>query len=51
MPVMQGRSITWGITVACGSGFFLFGYDQGVFGGILNDKNFLKTFNNPDSTI
>jgi sugar porter (SP) family MFS transporter len=48
---MQGRAITWGITVACGSGFFLFGYDQGVFGGILNDKNFLKTFNNPDSTI
>lgn len=32
-------------------GFFLFGYDQGVFGGILTNQNFLDTFNNPNSTI
>ena len=29
MQLMRGKSVTWGITVACGAGFFLFGYDQG----------------------
>lgn len=51
MQSLQGKSLTWGITVACGSGFFLFGYDQGVFGGILNNRNFLETFNHPSSII
>ncbi|OKL58598.1 hypothetical protein UA08_05998 [Talaromyces atroroseus] len=37
----QGKTLTTGITIACGAGFCLFGYDQGVFG----------TFNNPDATI
>jgi hypothetical protein len=32
-------------------GFLLFGYDQGVFGGILTNTAFLRTFNNPDPTI
>jgi sugar porter (SP) family MFS transporter len=48
---LQGSALTRGITIACGAGFFLFGYDQGVFGGILTNENFLKTFNNPDATI
>ncbi|EXF83405.1 hypothetical protein CFIO01_13262 [Colletotrichum fioriniae PJ7] len=39
------------VTIACGSGFLLFGYDQGVFGGLLSNKPFLETFNNPSSTI
>ncbi|KAJ5092719.1 hypothetical protein N7456_008580 [Penicillium angulare] len=51
MLLLRGKSVTWGITVACGAGFFLFGYDQGVFGGILNNEDFLATFNNPNSTI
>lgn len=51
MLLFKGRSLTWGITVACGAGFFLFGYDQGVFGGILNNQNFLNTFQNPNATI
>lgn len=51
MKSLHGKSLTWGITVACGSGFFLFGYDQGVFGGILNNQNFIETFNHPDSII
>ncbi|KAJ5622739.1 hypothetical protein N7490_011344 [Penicillium lividum] len=50
MP-LHGKNLTWGITISCGAGFFLFGYDQGVFGGILTNQNFLDTFNNPDSTI
>ncbi|QKX55572.1 uncharacterized protein TRUGW13939_02666 [Talaromyces rugulosus] len=48
---IKGRGLTRGITIACGAGFFLFGYDQGVFGGILTNQNFLDTFNNPDATI
>lgn len=51
MSFLHGKRLTWGITVACGSGFFLFGYDQGVFGGILNNNNFLQTFDNPNNTI
>ncbi|KAJ5682796.1 hypothetical protein N7462_005961 [Penicillium macrosclerotiorum] len=51
MQLLRGKSASWGITVSCGAGFFLFGYDQGVFGGILTNQNFLGTFNNPDSTI
>ena len=27
------------------------GYDQGVFGGLLANPNFLRTFNDPDTTI
>jgi sugar porter (SP) family MFS transporter len=48
---VEGNRLMLGITVACGSGFFLFGYDQGVFGGILNNQQFLDTFNNPSSAI
>lgn len=48
---LQGRWVTAGITVACGCGFLLFGFDQGVFGGILTNNEFLKQFNNPDATI
>jgi MFS family permease len=36
------------ITISCSSGFFLFGYDQGVFSGVIVTPYFLDTFNNPD---
>lgn len=39
------------ITAACGAGFLLFGYDQGVFGGLLDNEPFQQTFGYPDSTI
>lgn len=29
----------------------LFGYDQGVFGGILSNQSFLAVFNNPNTTV
>lgn len=32
---LEGRALTIGITVTCGVAFILFGFDQGVFGGIL----------------
>jgi len=40
-----------GITFTCGFSFMLFGWDQGVFGGILNNQTFEKQFNHPNATI
>jgi sugar porter (SP) family MFS transporter len=48
---IQGKALTVAITFACGTGFLLFGYDQGVFGGILSNHGFLSTFGNPNATI
>lgn len=48
---LQGTSLTVGITLTCGFSFMLFGWDQGVFGGILNDQTFDKQFNHPNATI
>ena len=28
-----------------------FGYDQGIFGGLLGNDNFIATFNNPDALL
>lgn len=39
------------ITAACGAEFLLFGYDQGVFGGLLDNDPFLRTFNYSNTTI
>lgn len=47
----QGKPLQFGITAACGAGFLLFGYDQGIFGGLLDNKPFLNTFGNPSVTI
>lgn len=48
---LEGRSLTIGITLTCGVAFTLFGFDQGVFGGILGNAQFMSTFNNPTPTI
>jgi hypothetical protein len=48
---LEGRSLTIGITVTCGVAFMLFGFDQGVFGGILGNPRFMSTFKNPTPTI
>ncbi|KAJ5658868.1 hypothetical protein N7507_005319 [Penicillium longicatenatum] len=47
----QGKSLHFRITAACGAGFLLFGYDQGVFGGLLDNDPFLRTFGYPGATI
>lgn len=47
----QGKPLQFGVTAACGAGFLLFGYDQGVFGGLLDNEPFLKTFGYPGATI
>jgi len=48
---LEGRALTIGITLTCGTAFVLFGFDQGVFGGILGNILFLSAFNNPSPTI
>jgi sugar porter (SP) family MFS transporter len=48
---LEGRALTVAITVTSGTGFLLFGYDQGVFSGLLSVSSFVKTFNDPDPTI
>ncbi|KAL3428676.1 general substrate transporter [Aspergillus tetrazonus] len=47
----QGRVLSMGITVACGLAFMLFGYDQGVFGGILANPAFREQFDHPNTTV
>lgn len=47
----KAKWLQYRITAACGAGFLLFGYDQGVFGGLLDNKPFLETFGNPSVTI
>lgn len=48
---LRGTSLNVAITLASGSGFLLFGYDQGVFGGILTNNNFLGLYNHPGTTL
>jgi hypothetical protein len=48
---LRGTPLNIGITIASGAGFLLFGYDQGVFGGILTNQNYLKQFNYPSTTL
>jgi predicted MFS family arabinose efflux permease len=47
----RGKPLQFAITVCCLCAFVLFGYDQGVFSGILQNENWLQQFNHPsDST-
>ncbi|KAJ6169815.1 hypothetical protein N7485_007161 [Penicillium canescens] len=44
---LQGRQLALGVGFTTSCGFLLFGYDQGVFGGIIENPNFRETFNQP----
>lgn len=48
---LRGTRLNVAITAASGAGFMLFGYDQGVFGGILTNQNFIDLFNQPGPTL
>ncbi|KAE8143815.1 MFS sugar transporter [Aspergillus pseudotamarii] len=39
------------ITANCLHAFFLFGYDQGVFGGLISNPDFLNTVNHPSDGL
>ncbi|KAJ3510847.1 hypothetical protein NLJ89_g4445 [Agrocybe chaxingu] len=44
---MTGTQLNIWVTVACTTAMTLFGYDQGVFGGIIVTPDFLETMGNP----
>ncbi|KAG6889462.1 hypothetical protein C0995_000989 [Termitomyces sp. Mi166 len=48
---MTGTRLNIWVTVACTTAMTLFGYDQGVFGGIIVTPDFLDTMGNPDPTL
>ncbi len=50
MPLFKpGYPTQVAITVLCETSFTLYGYDQGLFGGLITETPFLEQFNYPDS--
>ncbi|KAJ6011084.1 hypothetical protein N7451_002496 [Penicillium sp. IBT 35674x] len=45
----RGKALNIWISAATSMGFLLFGYDQGVMGGIIDSSSFMKQFNNPSA--
>lgn len=50
MTILTGPALNYAITATAGSGFLLFGYDQGVMSGLLTGKAFTATFPEIDTT-
>ncbi|EYE92302.1 uncharacterized protein EURHEDRAFT_517850 [Aspergillus ruber CBS 135680] len=50
MSFLVGQHLSWAITATAGSGFLLFGYDQGVMAGLLTGDAFVRTFPEIDTT-
>jgi MFS family permease len=46
----RGDDLVMAITCASATCFLLFGYDNGVFAGIINTPEFLEQFGNPSSS-
>ncbi|KAJ0307885.1 hypothetical protein COL516b_003857 [Colletotrichum fioriniae] len=46
----RGKSLQVGVTICCLIAFVLFGYDQGVFGGILQMEDWLDQFGHPSDS-
>ncbi|CAM1502720.1 Fc.00g074960.m01.CDS01 [Cosmosporella sp. VM-42] len=46
----RGKGVRVGITICCLIAFILFGYDQGVFGGILQNEDWLNQFGHPSDS-
>ena len=47
----RGVSLQIAISAVCTVAFILFGYDQGVFSGIVGAEDFLATVDNPDPSL
>lgn len=50
MSTLTGKALDYAITAAAGSGFLLFGYDQGVMSGLLTGNAFTRQFPEIDTT-
>ncbi|KAM0326523.1 hypothetical protein ACHAQA_006392 [Verticillium albo-atrum] len=46
----RGKGLQFGVTVCCLVAFVLFGYEQGVFGPILQNVDWLNQFNHPSDS-
>ncbi|RLL99967.1 hypothetical protein CFD26_107062 [Aspergillus turcosus] len=46
-----GFTLKAAIWTACGMAFILFGYDQGVFSGIVENEDFLATMHHPNDSL
>ena len=47
----RGFRLRAAITIVCQLAFVLFGYDQGVFSGIVGNQDFLNTFDHPSPAL
>ncbi|KAF1347148.1 putative Myo-inositol transporter 1 [Delphinella strobiligena] len=47
----RGRSLRVAIAITCQLAFVLFGYDQGVFSGVVTNTDWLETFGHPGSGL
>lgn len=47
----RGFRLQAAITICCWQAFILFGYDQGVFSGIVTNQDWLNTFGNPGTAL
>ncbi|KAH6874679.1 general substrate transporter [Thelonectria olida] len=47
----RGRKLQLAVTSCCLCAFVLYGYDQGVFGGILENEDWLRQFKHPGDTL
>lgn len=46
----RGKTLQVGITICCLVAFILYGYDQGVLSGILQNEDFLEQFGHPSDS-
>ncbi|KAL2814110.1 general substrate transporter [Aspergillus granulosus] len=47
----RGKKLQLAVTSCCLCAFVLYGYDQGVFGGILENEDWLNQFEHPGDTL
>ncbi|KAF4981517.1 hypothetical protein FZEAL_2702 [Fusarium zealandicum] len=47
----RGKKLQLAVTSCCLCAFVLYGYDQGVFGGILENEDWLRQFDYPGDTL
>lgn len=45
---LSGNPLVWAITLSSASCYLLFGYDQGVLGGLVTQPSFLNAIGNPN---
>ncbi|OAL03658.1 general substrate transporter [Phaeosphaeriaceae sp. SRC1lsM3a] len=51
LQFLSGKSLRWSITASAGSCYLLFGYDQGVLGGLVTDPTFLAAIGHPSASF